>query len=192
MKILMLDNYDSFTYNLVQLVRENSLFEIEVLRNDEISLADVDNYDKIILSPGAGVPRDAGIMCEVIRKYQNTKAIFGVCLGMQAIGEVFGANLVNIDTPLHGVSTPIKHHSNRLLHNIPQEFNVGRYHSWALESKTIPSNLEITATDFEGVVMAIEHKTLPIFGVQFHPESILTDFGKEIMVNFLNIPALNP
>ena len=187
MKILMLDNYDSFTYNLVQLVRENSTFEIEILRNDEISLENVNNYDKIILSPGAGVPRNAGIMCALIEKYQNTKAIFGVCLGMQAIGEVFGANLVNIETPLHGVSTPIKHYSNKLLSNIPQEFSVGRYHSWALEAATVPNNLEITATDFEGVVMAIEHKTLPIFGVQFHPESILTDFGKEIMVNFLNL-----
>jgi len=186
MKILMLDNYDSFTYNLVQLVRENSSFEIEILRNDEISLDEVNDYDKIILSPGAGVPRDAGIMCALVERYQNTKAIFGVCLGMQAIGNVFGANLVNIDTPLHGVSTPIKHDSNKLLRDIPQEFNVGRYHSWALESTTIPSILAITATDFDGVVMAIEHKTLPIFGVQFHPESILTAFGKEIMVNFLN------
>lgn len=186
MKLLMIDNYDSFTYNLVQLVRENSDFEIDVFRNDEISIEDVNKYDKILLSPGPGIPEDAGIMCEIIETYKNTKAIFGVCLGMQAIGEVFGGKLINIAEPLHGVSTLIKHTSSPIFKDVPTEFNAGRYHSWAVDAETMPSELTITSTDFNGEVMAIEHKTLPICGVQFHPESILTDHGKTILFNFLN------
>ena len=186
MKLLMIDNYDSFTYNLVQLVRENSDFEIDVFRNDEISIEDVNNYDKILLSPGPGIPADAGIMCEIIEKYKNTKPIFGVCLGMQAIGEVFGGKLINIAEPLHGVSTPIKHIFSPIFKDVPEEFNAGRYHSWAVDGATMPSELNITSVDAFGEVMAIEHKTLPICGVQFHPESILTDHGKTILFNFLN------
>lgn len=182
----MLDNYDSFTYNLVQLVKENSSFPIDVFRNDEITLEEVNRYDKIILSPGPGIPKEAGILCELIRRYKNSKSIFGVCLGMQAIGEVFGATLINIEEPLHGISTPIQHTSSKLLKNIPSPFNVGRYHSWAIEESSIPVDLEITATDYDGVVMAIEHKELDVCGVQFHPESILTEYGKNILINFLN------
>ena len=186
MKLLMIDNYDSFTYNLVQLVRENSDFEIDVFRNDEISIEEVNKYDKILLSPGPGVPIDAGIMCEIIETYKNTKPIFGVCLGMQAIGEVFGGKLINIHEPLHGVSTLIKHNFSPVFKDVPEEFNAGRYHSWAVDAATMPSELNVTASDFNGEVMAIEHKTLPICGVQFHPESILTDHGKTILLNFLN------
>jgi len=182
----MLDNYDSFTYNLVQLVKENSSFKIDVFRNDEISLEEVNRYDKIILSPGPGIPSEAGILCELIQRYKNTKSIFGVCLGMQAIGETLGGTLVNIDEPLHGVTTPVKHSFSKLFKNIPEEFNVGRYHSWALDAKLLPDCFDITAKDNNGVVMAIEHKTLDLCGVQFHPESILTEYGKNILLNFLN------
>jgi len=182
----MLDNYDSFTYNLVQLVKENTSFNIDVFRNDEITLHEVDRYDKIILSPGPGIPYEAGILCELIKQYKNSKPIFGVCLGMQAIGEVLGCTLINLEEPLHGVATPVYHTSTKLFKNIPTQFNAGRYHSWALDANSIPRELTITATDDHGMVMAIEHTELAICGVQFHPESILTEYGKEIILNFLN------
>ncbi len=186
MKLLMLDNYDSFTYNLVQLVKENSSVDIDVFRNDEITLDQVNGYDKIILSPGPGIPSEAGILCELIKQYKKSKSIFGVCLGMQAIGEVFGGTLINLENPLHGVSTPIQHAPSKLFKNIPEQFNVGRYHSWALEAASIPNELNVTAIDLNNIIMAIEHKQLDICGVQFHPESILTEYGKEIMINFLD------
>lgn len=186
MRLLMLDNYDSFTYNLVQLIKDNSTIEVDVFRNDEISLQQVNNYDKIVLSPGPGLPSDSGILCELIKTYQYSKAIFGVCLGMQAIGEVFGGTLINLNEPLHGVATPIKHVNSFLFKGIPETFNVGRYHSWALDAKTVPNNFIISAEDENGIVMAIEHRQLNISGVQFHPESILTEHGKTILTNFLN------
>ncbi len=185
MKILILDNYDSFTYNLLGLIRDEAGLEIDVIRNDEISIAEVAAYDRIILSPGPGLPADAGLMCEIILQYQHSKPIFGVCLGMQAIGEVFGGSLINLEEPQHGVATKIQHTNSKLFNSIPTPFAVGRYHSWAVEKNSIPSELLITAIDDEGVVMAIEHKTLPIAGVQFHPESILTEYGKRILINFL-------
>jgi anthranilate synthase component II len=188
MKILMLDNYDSFTYNLVQLIKENTPHQIEIFRNDEISLLDICVFDKIILSPGPGIPSDAGILCELIRHYKNSKHIFGVCLGMQAIGEVFGGKLINIEHPLHGVSTPIHHTGSALFNGIPSSFQAGRYHSWVVDPDSIPVSIKITATDNTGLVMAIEHESLPVCGVQFHPESILTEYGKEILMNFINIP----
>lgn len=181
----MIDNYDSFTFNLVQLVKDNSTFEIDVFRNDEIDLSDIDSYDKIILSPGPGLPKDAGIMNQIIERYKNEKSIFGVCLGMQAIGEVFGSTLYNLNEPFHGISTTISHNSEKILKGIPSNFNVGRYHSWALDCGSIPDILSITAVDSNGIVMAIEHKELRISGVQFHPESILTEYGKVIITNFL-------
>ena len=186
MNLLMLDNYDSFTYNLVQLVLENSEYKVDIFRNDEITLSEVDKYDKIILSPGPGIPKDAGILCELISRYKNSKSIFGVCLGMQAIGEVFGGVLFNIKEPMHGIATPIHHTSSPLFKNIPQQFSAGRYHSWALEAESLHEELKVTATDDEGMVMAIEHRDLDVCGVQFHPESILTEFGKNIIMNFLN------
>ncbi len=185
MKILILDNYDSFTYNLLGLIRDAEGLDIDVIRNDDIALSDIGVYEKIILSPGPGLPADAGIMCELILKYQHTKPIFGVCLGMQAIGEVFGGSLMNLKEPQHGVATRIQHTSHKLLKSIPSSFEVGRYHSWAVEKNSLPSEMLITAYDDDDIVMAIEHKTLPIAGVQFHPESILTEYGKQILLNFL-------
>ena len=187
MKILILDNYDSFTYNLLGLIREEAELDIDVIRNDEISLSDIGVYDKIILSPGPGLPADAGIMCELIVQFKYTKPIFGVCLGMQAIGEVFGGQLINLAEPRHGVATRIQHTSSTLLNHIPSPFEVGRYHSWAVERHSLPPEMIITAYDDDGVVMAIEHQTLPIAGVQFHPESILTEYGKQILLNFLKM-----
>ena len=188
MKILVLDNYDSFTYNLVQLIKANSTPDVDVFRNDEISIQAVNNYDKIILSPGPGIPVEAGILCELIQTYKESKSIFGVCLGMQAIGEVYGASLINIAAPLHGVATPIHHTGSGLFKNIPSTFSVGRYHSWIVSKETVPLELNITAVDSDGFVMALEHSKHTVSGVQFHPESILTEYGKEIMVNFLNQP----
>lgn len=188
MKILVLDNYDSFTYNLVQLINANSSAEVDVFRNDEITIEAVSRYDKIILSPGPGIPKEAGILCELIQTYKTSKSIFGVCLGMQAIGEVYGATLLNIAAPLHGVATPIHHDGSKLFENIPTPFNVGRYHSWVVSKETVPAELKITAEDLNGFVMALEHEKHQVSGVQFHPESILTEYGKEIMVNFLNQP----
>ncbi len=187
MKILMLDNYDSFTYNLVQLVKENTSYNVDVFRNDEILLQEVNGYDKIILSPGPGIPIEAGILCDLIRQYKNSKPILGICLGMQAIGEVFGGTLINIIEPMHGVATTIHHTSSPLFTDIPNQFKAGRYHSWAIEANSIPSELNVTAVDENEMVMAIEHKILPVCGVQFHPESILTEYGKHILINFLKL-----
>lgn len=186
MRLLMLDNYDSFTYNLVQLIKDHSTIAVDVYRNDEISLQEVNQYDKIVLSPGPGLPSDSGILCDIIKTYKHSKAIFGVCLGMQAIGEVFGAKLINLPEPLHGVSTPVKHTNSFLFKGIPETINVGRYHSWAVDAKTIPKDFIISAEDENGIVMAMEHRQLNISGVQFHPESILTEHGKTILTNFLN------
>lgn len=186
MKILVLDNYDSFTYNLVQLIKANSPADLAVFRNDEITIEAVNEYDKIILSPGPGIPVEAGILCELIATYKTSKSIFGVCLGMQAIGEVYGARLINIAAPLHGVATPIHHTGSTLFAGIPSPFSVGRYHSWVVSKETVPNELNITAQDLDGFVMALEHREHRVSGVQFHPESILTEFGREIIVNFLN------
>lgn len=185
----MIDNYDSFTYNLVQLVRENSSFDVDVFRNDEISIEEVNRYDKILLSPGPGLPNESGILCELIKTYHNKKPIFGVCLGMQAIGEVFGGTLINLDEPLHGISTPVKHIDSKLFKDVPETFLAGRYHSWAVDAETMPADFVISAVDENGIVMAIEHKQFNICGVQFHPESILTEHGKTILINFLNLKS---
>ena len=182
---MILDNYDSFTYNLVQLVQANSSATVHVFRNDQISRQAVDKYDKIILSPGPGLPANAGILCELIDTYKHSKSIFGVCLGMQAIAEVYGAKLFNVAQPMHGVGTPIHHTGSGLFTNIPATFTVGRYHSWVVDKETIPHQLQVTALDAEGFVVALEHTHHQVCGVQFHPESILTEYGKEIMTNFL-------
>lgn len=185
MKVLVLDNYDSFTFNLVQLIKANSALDVFVYRNDEIELDDVVEFDKIVLSPGPGLPSDAGIMSRLIKKYYTTKSIFGVCLGMQAIGEVFGASLINLDTPKHGVSTLIYHNNADMFKNIPQQFLVGRYHSWVIDSKQLSKEIIITAHDQSGHVMALQHAVYDLSGVQFHPESVLTEYGNEIIQNFL-------
>ena len=187
MRILVLDNYDSFTYNLVQYLREISEYPIQVFRNDAISLEAIEDFDVIVLSPGPGVPKDAGIMPQLIKKYAATKSIFGVCLGMQAIGEAFGGNLRNLEKVFHGIETPInvKDESDPIFKNLPQDFTVGRYHSWVVDKKDLPDELRITAEDPKGEIMAIRHTNFDVAGVQFHPESIMTEHGKDMLKNFL-------
>lgn len=187
MKILVLDNYDSFTYNLVQYIQEIIGEKVEVFRNDAIPLEKVKAYDKIILSPGPGLPKDAGIMPNLIKKYAPTKEILGVCLGHQAIGEAFGGTLHNIEKVYHGVATPIEivdGHS-LLFRGLPNSIEVGRYHSWIVERPNLPKAFQITAVDEFGAVMAMRHRQFKVFGVQFHPESVLTPMGKAILRNFL-------
>lgn len=187
MKVLILDNYDSFTYNLVQYVEEELAQPIDVFRNDQISLDAVATYDLIILSPGPGVPAEAGIMPALIKRYASEKIIFGVCLGHQAIGEAFGGKLVNLDQVHHGIETTMTRTKNDdvLLAGVPATFNAGRYHSWVIDPATLPAELEITATGEYGGIMALQHKEYPIFGVQFHPESIMTEHGRLMIRNLL-------
>lgn len=187
MKLLILDNYDSFTYNLSQLIKENSNAKVEVRRNDEISLAEVQAYDRIVLSSGTGIPIESGILCELIKTYKHSKSILGVGLGMHAINEVYGSSLIHLEEPAHGIVTPIKHFANSFIFKeVPKAFNAGRYHSWALDATSLPKELVVTAMDESGVVMAVEHREFALYGLQFHPESILTEYGKIIMTNFLN------
>ena len=188
-KILILDNYDSFTYNLVHYVEANPNFEVDVYRNDEITLEKVDKYDTIILSPGPGLPKDAGILEDLIRKYAPTKKILGVCLGMQAIGEVYGGTLINLEEVYHGVATPITitEPSDLLFKGLPDSFDIGRYHSWVIANEGFPTNLKITAIEENGQIMSLKHNDYKVYGVQFHPESILTEYGKEMITNFLTI-----
>ena len=187
MKILVLDNYDSFTYNLVQYVQELIGHKVDVFRNDAIALDDVAAYDKIILSPGPGLPKDAGIMPELIKRYAPTKEILGVCLGHQAIGEAFGGTLHNIEKVYHGVATPIEvvDGQSLIFRGLPIRPEVGRYHSWIVEKKNLPDELQTTAVDVHGTIMAMRHKTYKVYGVQFHPESVLTPLGKAMLRNFL-------
>lgn len=185
-KILLFDNYDSFTYNLVHAIKSLGYSEVDVKRNNKIELADVNQYDKIILSPGPGVPEEAGIMLDLIKEYAETKSILGVCLGHQAIGQVFGVGLTNIPNVFHGVQTPIKIVGNDYIFNgLPEEIAAGRYHSWIVSKENFPADLVITAVDNSGDIMALKHRTLDLHGVQFHPESILTPDGIKIINNFL-------
>lgn len=187
MKILVLDNYDSFTYNLVQYIQEIVQHKVAVFRNDAISLEAVGQYDKIILSPGPGVPKDAGIMPKLIKKYASSKHILGVCLGHQAIGEAFGGTLHNIEKVYHGVATPVNIVDGKaiLFKGLPSQFEVGRYHSWVVEKINLPKNLQVTAIDKFGTIMAMQHRIFNVHGVQFHPESVMTPHGKAILNNFL-------
>lgn len=187
MKILVLDNYDSFTYNLVQYIQEIVGHKVDVFRNDAIDLAAVATYDKIILSPGPGLPKDAGIMPALIKKYATTKHIFGVCLGHQAIGEAFGGTLHNMEKVYHGVATPIKivDGSALIFRGLPPVIEAGRYHSWVVERPNLPDCLQITAVDEQGAIMAMRHRDYNVRGVQFHPESIMTLHGKKMIRNFL-------
>ncbi|AEV96755.1 aminodeoxychorismate/anthranilate synthase component II [Niastella koreensis] len=230
MKILVFDNYDSFTYNLVHLVEKILHQKVDVYRNDQIPLEDVKAYDKIILSPGPGIPEEAGLLLPLIKEYAASKSILGVCLGHQAIGQAFGGKLTNLSTVYHGVATPVQivnrqsaignrekanpdqsgqavkretgkskkqaetstevthsplptHHS--LFDGLPDEFEVGRYHSWVVSEDGFPKDLEITARDANNFIMALQHKTYDVQGVQFHPESVLTPRGEEILRNWL-------
>lgn len=185
-KVLVIDNYDSFTYNLVHLVNELGR-EVVVWRNDKFDLADVAAYDKIILSPGPGIPEEAGLLLDVIRTYAPTKSIFGVCLGQQAIAEAFGGSLLNLGRPMHGIATPISvlDESEVMFKDCPAEIKVGRYHSWVVNPKDLPECLTVTATDVDHEIMALRHKEFDVRAVQFHPESVLTDYGKQMMKNWL-------
>ena len=188
MKILVFDNYDSFTYNLVHLVNKIVKDKVDVFRNDEIPLEKVAEYDKIILSPGPGVPSEAGMLLPLIREYADKKSILGVCLGHQAIGEAFGGKLVNLTTVYHGVATPIEILiSNKVLKGLPKNPNVGRYHSWIVSDENFPDELEITAKDDNGYIMGLQHKKYDLQGVQFHPESVLTPDGETILRNWLKV-----
>ena len=211
-KILVFDNYDSFTYNLVHLVEKIMHQKVEVVRNDQLPLEKVKGYDKIILSPGPGIPSEAGMLLPLIKAYATSKSILGVCLGHQAIGEAFGSKLLNLSTVYHGVATPVRVGNRQsvlsgvegsaigskedstfqiadsrrdLFKDLPQEFEVGRYHSWIISEEGFPDDLEVTARDDNNYIMALQHKTYDVQGVQFHPESVLTPVGEQIMRNWL-------
>lgn len=186
--ILVIDNYDSFTYNLVHYLRTITNGEVDVFRNDEINLEDVNNYDKILLSPGPGIPEESGICLDLLKKYGPTKSILGVCLGHQAIGEAFGGTLTNLDTVYHGVGTSITilDKNEKLFNGIPEVFEVGRYHSWVVNAKGLPDCFNITCDDGNGMIMGISHKEYDVRGLQFHPESVLTNHGMKIMENWLS------
>lgn len=185
MKVLVLDNYDSFTYNLVQYIQEILGHDIDVFRNDEITLNTVDNYDVIILSPGPGLPKDAGIMMELIKQYGHYKAILGVCLGHQAIAEAYGGEIYNLSRVYHGMETPMQVvNKDILFEGIPKEFTAGRYHSWCVKKENLPPCFEITAEAENGTIMAMRHKIYNVSGVQFHPESIMTKHGKQMLRNW--------
>ncbi len=193
-RILVFDNYDSFTYNLVHLVEKILHQKTEVFRNDEIPLEEVAAFDKIILSPGPGIPEEAGMLLPLIKAYASTKSILGVCLGHQAIGQAFGGTLVNLDTVYHGLATKIfleKAIQPSVYHNdwyqgLPEDPEVGRYHSWVVSPENFPPELEITSRDANGYIMSLRHRTYDVQGVQFHPESILTPLGEQMMRNWLD------
>ncbi len=185
MKTVIIDNYDSFTYNLSHLVKELGA-EVSVVRNDRFNLGDIDAFDKIILSPGPGIPSEAGLLLDVIRRYAGRKPILGVCLGHQAIGEAFGGMLENLSEVFHGVATPCHIIAeDPLFKGIAPDFEVGRYHSWVVSRENFPDCLEVTAVSDEGQVMALRHRTMEIHGIQFHPESVLTPEGRIIIQHFL-------
>lgn len=187
MKILVIDNYDSFTYNLVHAVKKITGLPVTVCRNDEIELQEIDEYDKIILSPGPGIPSEAGLLLDIIKEYAPTKSMLGVCLGHQAIGEVFGGKLHNMNKVIHGIATPITiiSRTSCLFDEIADSFDAGRYHSWIIERDNLPECFEITSLDNEGLVMSMKHKEYDVEGVQFHPESVLTPEGEKMLKNWL-------
>lgn len=186
-KILIIDNYDSFTYNLVHQVNELTGIRPDVFRNDEISLNRIEDYDGIILSPGPGIPSEAGNCLDIIRQYAGKKRILGVCLGHQAIAEAFGAKLRNLDAVFHGLEKPVRiiDMSDYLFKDIPSVFNAGRYHSWVVDEEDLPDCLTITCVDEDDLIMSVRHKEYDIRGVQFHPESVMTEAGLKIMQNWI-------
>ncbi|WP_185866769.1 anthranilate synthase component II [Blattabacterium cuenoti] len=188
-KILILDNYDSFTYNLVHAVKKLTKNPVKVSRNNEIKLSDIEKYSKIILSPGPGIPDEAHILKPLVKTYASSKSILGVCLGQQAIGEVFGATLLNTKEVYHGITSLIKIVDSQeiLFQKIPKKIKVGRYHSWIISPHNFPRDLKITAIGDKGEIMALRHRFYDVRGVQFHPESILTPYGEEIINNWLSI-----
>tara|TARA_A100000164_G_scaffold333232_1_gene323652 strand:+ start:216 stop:779 length:564 start_codon:yes stop_codon:yes gene_type:complete len=184
-KVFVIDNYDSFTYNLVHYLEEMNC-EVTVKRNDKFDLEELDNYPLLLLSPGPGIPDESGLLKTAIKRYSPNKKILGICLGQQAIGEVFGARLVNLDKVYHGIATPVNVIKKDILFKgLPNAFNVGRYHSWVVETP-LPKELIATSIDQQGHLMSLRHKTYNVCGVQFHPESILTSYGKKILNNWIN------
>ena len=184
-KTVIIDNYDSFTYNLAHLVKELGA-AVEVLRNDCFRLEELEQYDKIILSPGPGIPEEAGLLLDVIRTYAGRKPILGVCLGEQAIGQVFGGTLTNLSDVFHGVQTPVRLvEPDYIFRGLPEEIPVGRYHSWVVDAASLPEDLVVTAVSPEGQIMALKHRKFDVHGIQFHPESVLTPDGKKILSNWL-------
>lgn len=186
-QVLVIDNYDSFVYNLVHYLEDLDC-EVTVKRNDQLRLEEVAAFDKILLSPGPGIPEEAGLLLEIIKTYAPTKSMFGVCLGQQAIGEVFGGTLINLDQVFHGVATSAKQLvvDEPLFKDIPTEFEIGRYHSWVVAPENFPEALEITSVDVNGQIMSLRHKEYDVRGVQFHPESVLTPEGKAMIKNWVN------
>ena len=185
MKILVFDNYDSFTYNLVQMIKELTTASVEVFRNNEIPLEQVKSYDKILLSPGPGIPSESGLLLPLIKEYAATKSIFGVCLGQQAIAESFGGSLSNLSKVYHGIATEVQlTNSSILFEGLPQSFKVGRYHSWVVNEQDLPKDLIITSKDEDGFIMSLEHTQFDVKGVQYHPESVLTPNGAKIIENW--------
>lgn len=190
MHLLVLDNYDSFTYNLTHLVEKVSDISFDVIKNDGISISEIGRYDKILLSPGPGLPSEAGIMPELISAYHKTKSIFGVCLGLQAIAEAFGATLKNPETVYHGLALPVNIiNDDFIFTDCPKRFMAGRYHSWVVDHSALPQDLEITALDDAKLIMGLKHKKFDVRGVQFHPESILSEQGEIIIKNWLQGPV---
>jgi anthranilate synthase component 2 len=187
MKIIIIDNYDSFTYNLVHAIRKISGEDVKVVRNDEVTLEELEDFDKIVLSPGPGLPSESGLLIPVIREFASRKSILGVCLGHQAIGEVFGGKLLNMNKVLHGIATPVNviSRSTTLFDGIPDQFEAGRYHSWIVDNDGFPECLEITSVDNENRIMSLRHKEFQVEGVQFHPESVLTPLGEKLIENWL-------
>jgi anthranilate synthase component 2 len=186
-KIIIIDNYDSFTYNLVHYLEDLNA-DVTIYRNDEFDIEELQKFDKILLSPGPGIPKEAGLLIEVIKTYAKTKSILGMCLGQQAIAEVFGGSLINLEKVQHGVSSKINIivPYEPLFHNLESSFEVGRYHSWVVNPADFPEVLEITSVDENNQIMSIRHRNLDVSGVQFHPESLLTPNGKQILENWLN------
>ncbi len=186
-RILVVDNYDSFTYNLVHLLQECGK-DCTVIRNDKFELSEVEQYDKILLSPGPGIPREAGLLMDVIRTYGAHKSILGICLGQQAIAEVYGGALFNLKDPFHGIATPMQVSTpdEPLFSGLPERFQVGRYHSWAVSPESLPSALEVTGLDDEGVIMSLRHREYDVKGFQFHPESVLSEYGRQLISNWLS------
>lgn len=185
MKTVIIDNYDSFTYNLAHLVKELGA-EVDVLRNDKFELEELEKYDKIILSPGPGIPEEAGLLLEVIRTYAGRKPMLGVCLGEQAIGQAFGGKLTNLSEVFHGIQTNVKiKNKDYIFDGLPTEIPVGRYHSWVVDTDGFPEELVVTAISPEGQIMALKHREYDVHGIQFHPESVLTPDGKQIVGNWL-------
>ena len=189
MKILVLDNYDSFTYNLVHYLKDISKMPVDVVRNDKIDIEKVGEYDKILISPGPGVPVDAGISIELIKRWAPEKSIFGVCLGCQAIAEAYGGTIRNLERVFHGVATYMRvtDRDERIFIDVPENFTAGRYHSWVINEQDLPVEIKVTARDNQDQIMAVTHADFDLKGVQFHPESVLTRYGKNMITNWLNL-----